>query len=116
MDMNAYQDEAATTAIYPGAGNPHSFDALAYTTLGLTGEAGEIANKVKKLLRDHDDLPAAIADARDTLAAELGDVLWYVAMLANQLDYDLEAIARGNLAKLADRANRGTLTGSGDQR
>lgn len=118
MDMNAYQDGAATTAIYSGAGDVDDLDGLTYTVLGLAGEVGEVANKAKKILRDVDpaDRLAELDAKRDVLAAELGDVLWYVAMLASQLGYSLEEIARDNLAKLAGRAERGTLTGSGDQR
>lgn len=109
MDLNQYQRQARTTARYPQVGsNP------IYPTLGLCGEAGEVADKVKKVLRDRGGVfePPLVED----LALELGDVLWYVAQLASELGLDLEAVARGNLAKLAARAERNTLAGSGDHR
>lgn len=114
MNFLDYQHGTATTAIYPGAGDMGSVTGLSYVTLGLTGEAGEIANKVKKILRDSN---GEITTAhRTVLAAELGDILWYVSQLATQLGVPLEDIARQNLSKLADRKERGTLGGSGDTR
>ncbi|MBM5815942.1 MAG: nucleoside triphosphate pyrophosphohydrolase family protein [Cyanobacteriota bacterium] len=109
MDLKAYQAAAASTARYPDAGsNP------IYPTLGLCGEAGEVAEKVKKVLRDQGGHFGA--ENRAALALELGDVLWYLARLASELDLDLEAIAEANLAKLASRAERNVIAGSGDQR
>jgi NTP pyrophosphatase (non-canonical NTP hydrolase) len=109
MDFQTYQQRSRATARYPDAGsNP------IYPTLGLCGEAGEVAEKVKKVLRDGGgqfDGPI-----REALKLELGDVLWYVAQLASELDLSLEAIAEANLAKLASRAARNVITGSGDQR
>lgn len=109
MELNDYQLRARATARYPQAGaNP------IYPTLGLCGEAGEVADKVKKVLRDqggHFD-----ATVLEGLKLELGDVLWYVAQLASELGYDLEAIASANLAKLASRAERDVIGGSGDRR
>lgn len=109
MDINAYQAAARRTAAYPDVGqNP------VYPTLGLTGEAGEVADKVKKVLRDREgvfDDPT-----REAIKLELGDVLWYVAQLASELGYDLEEVATANLNKLASRAARGRIGGSGDQR
>lgn len=109
MDLRTYQSRAALTALYPDVGsNP------IYPTLGLCGEAGEVADKVKKVLRDHG---GTFSDAiRADLALELGDVLWYVARLASELNLELEAVAEGNLAKLASRAERNVIAGSGDQR
>lgn len=110
MNMNAYQDQAASTAIYPGRG---TVAGLAYVGLGL-GEAGEVQGKIKKILRDSD---GRLEDAqRIEIMKELGDVLWYVAMIADEIAIDLESVARQNLAKLADRRERGVLTGSGDNR
>jgi NTP pyrophosphatase (non-canonical NTP hydrolase) len=103
--MNEYQSEACTTAVYPQA------KGLEYTALGLAGEAGEIANKVKKVLRD-----GASAYDPDALANELGDVLWYVAMFAEELGIDLDDIAVLNLSKLKSRQKRGVLKGAGDNR
>lgn len=109
MDLQTYQARAALTAFYPDAGaNP------IYPTLGLCGEAGEVADKVKKVLRDHGG--AFTDQLRADLALELGDVLWYLARLASELNLDLAAIAEGNLAKLASRAARNVIAGSGDQR
>ncbi len=109
MDLNAYQDAARQTALYPDAGsNP------IYPTLGLTGEAGEVADKVKKVLRDRDG--HFDDQIRAEIALELGDVLWYVAQLASEMGYDLEEVANQNLQKLRDRSARGQLKGSGDHR
>lgn len=109
MDLNSYQQSARTTARYPDAGrNP------IYPTLGLSGEAGEVADKVKKVIRDRGGV---FDDAvRDDLKLELGDVLWYVAQLASELDLSLEEVAEANLAKLSCRAARGRIHGSGDHR
>ena len=104
-----YQRQAAETAIFP------KHQALEYLTLGLTGEAGEIANKVKKLIRDGADVEG-YNDKLNQIANELGDVLWYCAMLANELDANLGRIMEANLYKLADRKTRGVIGGSGDNR
>ncbi|DAZ89906.1 MazG nucleotide pyrophosphohydrolase domain [Mycobacteroides abscessus subsp. abscessus] len=112
--LTEYQRRAAETAIYPGADDIESVDGLAYVTMGLVGEAGEIANKVKKILRD--DGGVITASARLRLVFELGDVLWYLAQTATQLGIDLDSIAGMNIAKLASRSERGTLQGSGDAR
>ena len=103
MGLDDYQKLAAKTAIYKST---HS---ILYPALGLAGEAGEVANKVKKMLRDGDF-------DRQAIAAEVGDVLWYVAALCRDLNIDLQDIAMGNLKKLYGRKARGTLTGSGDTR
>lgn len=103
MTMNDYQRLAADTAIYSSAHR------LLYPALGLAGEAGEVANKIKKMLRDN-------KFDRDGVAAELGDVLWYVAALARDLNVDLQDLAMGNLEKLYSRKERGTLGGNGDNR
>ena len=109
MEMNSYQDAARTTAAYPDVGrNP------IYPTLGLTGEAGEVADKVKKVIRDRGGV--FDADTREAIKLELGDVLWYVAQLASELGYDLNEVAEANLQKLSSRAARGRIGGSGDQR
>lgn len=112
VQFNEYQDRAATTAIYPGAGSG-SVMALAYLGLGL-GETGEVQGKLKKVLRDSDG--TVTPEAREAIAGELGDVLWYVAMLARELNLSLDDIATDNLEKLAWRAQRGVIKGSGDTR
>ena len=109
LDLNTYQNAARLTALYPDAGNNPI-----YPTLGLSGEAGEVADKVKKGLRDRGGhFDNAI---RAEIALELGDVLWYVAQLASELGYELEDVANQNLQKLRDRSARGQLKGSGDHR
>lgn len=111
--FEAYQLVSADTAIYPGAGTGED-KAIVYTLLGLTNEAGEVAGKYKKVLRDSGGL---LTDAKKSeLAAELGDVLWYLANLAGELGFGLEDIAVANLTKLGSRKERGVLGGSGDNR
>jgi|ERR1700749_4959063 len=106
--LDEYQELATKTAIY-GAGNK-----VAYPILGLVGEAGEIANKFKKVLRDDNSI---LSEAkRDALLDELGDVLWYCAALANDLDTTLSDVASRNVEKLHARMERGTIQGSGDKR
>ena len=106
MNINTYQQQAAKTAIYK--------DKLIYPTLGLAGEAGEIANKVKKVLRDNSgELDESV---RQNLIDELGDVLWYIAALSTDLKTDLSEVANKNIEKLNSRKNRGVIGGSGDNR
>ena len=109
MRLADYQQASRVTAVYPGAG-----DNLLYPTLGLCGEAGEVAEKVKKMVRDDDGV--LTDERRDALAKELGDVLWYVAQVATEAGLELDAIAQANLDKLLSRRDRGVLQGSGDER
>jgi len=102
-DFNSYQRSASKTAIYP---DEHR---ILYPALGLAGEAGEVANKVKKILRDGTFNREAIAD-------EVGDCLWYIAALCRDLKVDMGELAQKNLDKLADRKERNVLQGSGDTR
>lgn len=104
--LNEYMHEAATTAVYP---NQTNIEAVGYLTLGLTGEAGEVANQVKKIVRD--DGGNVSFERQLKLLDEIGDVLWYAAMLAQELGADLETVALTNLAKLQGRAADGTLRG-----
>ena len=104
-----YQNKAAETAIFPKE------KALEYLTLGLAGEAGEIANKVKKLIRDGADREEYHAKL-NAIGHELGDVLWYCAMLAKEVEMNLGRIMEDNLEKLADRKARNRLQGDGDNR
>jgi NTP pyrophosphatase (non-canonical NTP hydrolase) len=108
MQLDAYQEAARKTAIYEAR---HK---VVYPALGLASEAGEVAGKVKKVLRDRGG--AFEAEQIEALKDELGDVLWYVAVLAADLGLSLDAIAEGNVAKLASRRERGALGGEGDQR
>lgn len=109
-ELNTYQNVARATAIYP---RDDKMLALAYVSLGL-GEVGEFQGKVKKIIRD--EAGVISPEKREALAHELGDILWYVANAAAELGYDLEWVARENMEKLASRAERGVLTGSGDNR
>lgn len=109
MDSNYYQTEALRTAIYPNLGkNP------VYPTLGLVGEAGEVADKIKKIIRDKGGVMGE--SDREKIALEVSDVCWYLAMLAYELDYTLGEIMQMNLDKLSSRQQRGVLSGSGDDR
>ena len=107
-DLDMYQQVAKTTAIYPRE------QAIIYPTLGLTGEAGEVANKVKKIIRDgsnkNDDRMVS------EIKSEIGDCLWYIAVLADDIGCKLSDIANLNLIKLANRKEKGTIHGSGDNR
>lgn len=109
MDFKTYQKDSRQTAKYTAAGKN-----FIYPTLGLASEAGEVAGKVKKIMRD--DGMAVSAEKREQIKDELGDVLWYVAQVATEFDLDLEEIAQNNLTKLLSRMERGVLGGSGDNR
>lgn len=108
MDLNEYQKRAMEIAKYPS-----EYDVI-YPALGLTGEAGEVADKVKKVIRDNYGL---FDDKRKAeIAKELGDVLWCIAAMSNDLGYDLDTIANMNIAKLSSRKERGVIGGEGDNR
>ena len=109
MDLSEYQSRSRATAVYPAAG-----DNLLYPTLGLCGEAGEVAEKIKKMIRDDDGV--LTDERRSALSQELGDVLWYLAQLATEADLELAAIAEANIEKLSSRQRRNVLQGSGDDR
>tara|TARA_Y100001968_G_scaffold297520_1_gene306661 strand:+ start:111 stop:440 length:330 start_codon:yes stop_codon:yes gene_type:complete len=109
MELNHYQKESRKTALYPNVGQ----NAI-YPTLGLVGEAGEVADKVKKILRDKNGV--FDEDSKDAIKFELGDVLWYISQLSSELGYELEEIANANLEKLNSRKIRGNIQGSGDNR
>lgn len=108
MTLNEYQQAAIKTAIYPNDNN------ITYLALALCGEAGEVADKVKKVLRDKNgqfyqpDIHA--------IAMELGDVLWYAAALAHVIGFKFHDVGRLNIEKINTRMERGTLHGSGDTR
>ena len=109
MNFNQYQTKSRKTAGYPAIGHP-----VIYPTLGLTNEAGEVAGKIKKVFRDQDGQISA--ETREALKAELGDVLWYLAQVATELDLTLDEIAEYNIKKLYSRLERGKFRGDGDNR
>lgn len=108
MEVNEYQQMALETAVYPKEYQ------IIYTALGLTGEAGEVSDKVKKVLRDNDGL--FTEERKREIAKELGDVAWYLAVCAHDIGYTLEEICQMNYNKLKSRQQRGVLGGSGDNR
>ncbi len=113
MDFLAYQEQAITTAVYPSQAK------ILYPAIGLANEGGEVLGKVKKWLRDETDnwLRGEISDERKAaILDELGDVLWYAALVAEDLDASLSDVAQANLDKLFGRKERGTLQGDGDVR
>jgi len=109
MTADFYEMKAGQTAIFPKS------QALEYLALGLTSEAGEVAGKVKKLIRDGEDVEG-FEMKKMAIASEVGDVLWYCAMLAKEVGVPLNDIMKDNLKKLHGRKVRGTLHGSGDNR
>lgn len=108
MTLNDYQKGALETAIYPNECK------IIYPALGMCGEAGEVADKVKKVIRDN--AQNFTDEKKAEIAKEIGDVLWYCATLAHDLGYSLEAIGEMNYAKLKSRQERGKLGGDGDNR
>ena len=109
MTAEFYEMKAGQTAIFP------KHKALEYLALGLTSEAGEVAGKVKKLIRDGEDVEG-FELKKIAIASEIGDVLWYCAMMAKEVGVPLDEIMKENLKKLHGRKVRGTLHGSGDNR
>lgn len=114
MEMNEYQEATSKTAIYPGHEEVGGSEAINYLIVSLCGEVGELANKWKKVMRDR----YGIADLKflEDAADELGDVLWYVAQLSQQLGCSLESLGKENIEKLRLRKERGVIKGSGDKR
>lgn len=108
MNFKDYQDWTETSAIYK-QNCPEWSDKIAYVTLGLAGEAGEIANKVKKVLRDG-------TYNKNDILNELGDVLWYLARCCSENNISLVAVAERNMEKLRERMKNNTIKGSGDNR
>ena len=109
MDFNTYQKNARLTAQYPNLGSNYI-----YPTLGLVGEAGEVAEKVKKAIRDKKGI--FDEESKNGIKKELGDVLWYISNLCNEFNFELEEVALQNLEKLNLRAAKGNISGSGDDR
>ena len=106
MTLNEYQQKALETAIYPTP--------IIYPALGLCGESGEVAGKVKKVIRDNNS--EFTSEKKAEIAKEIGDVLWYCATLSKDLGYTLDEIAEINYQKLHSRQLRGKLGGNGDNR
>lgn len=113
LNFETYQKESKKTAIY----QQHTDGRLGnlyYVTLGLMGEDGEIAEKIKKVIRDEGG--EVNDEKKELLKKEIGDVLWYMAQLCTELDLEFEEVAQHNLEKLLSRQKRGKLQGSGDER
>ena len=109
MDFKTYQKQARLTAQYPNLGSNNI-----YPTLGLVGEAGEVAEKVKKVIRDNNYV--VDIESKKGIKKELGDVLWYLSNLCTEFNFSLEEVALQNLEKLKLRAEKGKISGSGDDR
>lgn len=113
MNFSEYQKASRKTAVYPNLG-----DNLPYLALGIVDEAGEVAGKVKKLIRDQNftSIRELSSEQKQELVKEVGDVLWYAAQIATEMDTGLEEVAEQNIEKLYSRLERDTLKGSGDNR
>lgn len=109
MNFQEYQEKSRRTAKYPNVGNN-----FIYPTLGLSGEAGEVAEKIKKVIRDKNGI--IDVETRELIKKELGDVIWYVSQLATEINLSLDDIANHNIEKLLSRLERDKLSGSGDVR
>lgn len=109
MDFKEYQKKSRKTAKYPDVDSN-----FIYPTLGLAGEAGEVAEKIKKIIRD--DGGQVLPERKKEIEKELGDVLWYLTQIATELNLELDQIAEKNIEKLYSRLERGQIGGSGDNR
>ena len=109
MDFKTYQEQSRKTAVYPDKGNN-----FIYPTLGLVGESGEVAEKIKKVIRDNESV--IDENVKSAVMKELGDVLWYLSQLASELNLSLDEIANENLEKLSSRMERNQIHGEGDDR
>jgi NTP pyrophosphatase (non-canonical NTP hydrolase) len=108
MNFDEFQSRSKSTAIYPDQGSNYLYPAL-----GLCSEAGEVADRIKRIQRDDNNV---VTDAkRQEIASELGDVLWYVAQLATEFGLSLNDVADGNIANLSNRRRNSTLQGFGDR-
>lgn len=110
MTLDEYQKQALVTAVF----SDDDFKDLAHWVFGINGEAGEIAEKIKKIIRDKNGVVGE--DDKQELVKEMGDVLWYLAVLAKHLGYDFEEVGQRNIIKLRDRQKRNMIGGSGDNR
>lgn len=109
MDFETYQKQSRKTALYPDINKN-----FVYPTLGLVGESGEVAEKIKKVIRDKNGV--IDENTKSEIKKELGDVLWYISQLAAELNLSLDEIANENLQKLSSRMERNKLHGEGDNR
>lgn len=114
MQINDYATQALSTDLYDRTDQAIDSHAMLEKVFGLVGEAGEVAEKFKKILRDQDGI--ATDENKKELAKELGDVLWYINSVGVYLGYDLESIAQMNLDKVLSRKARNVTKGSGDNR
>lgn len=121
MDFRRYQELAGETAVYPSMATVSEINGevtgvlhIGYPVFGLLGEAGELAEKTKKIIRDKN----CIIDDSELLGLmyELGDIMWYIARICTELNVSMESIAQMNIQKLKDRKERGVIQGSGDHR
>ncbi|MBP9727806.1 MAG: nucleoside triphosphate pyrophosphohydrolase family protein [Candidatus Moranbacteria bacterium] len=109
MNFQEYQEQSRKTAIYPKAG-----DNFVYPVLGIAGESGEVAEKIKKVLREKNGI--VDEETKQEIEKELGDLLWYMSQLASELSISFDGIAQKNIIKTQSRMERGTLLGNGDNR
>lgn len=110
MDFNEYQEFTKTTALYPKIGG----HGILYPVLGLSGEVGEVSEKIKKIFRDKNGVFGV--DDTGEITKELGDVLWYISQISAELGVDLDDVATRNISKLTSRKDRDQLHGNGDNR
>lgn len=109
MTFEKYQKESRKTALYPNKDNN-----FIYPVLGLCSESGEIAGKIKKVIRDEGGI--VNEQKREEIKKELGDVLWYISQIATELGLSLDSVAQANIEKLQSRLERNKISGSGDDR
>ena len=109
MNFEEYQEQVGKTSIFPDDGR-----AYIYATLGLSGETGEVAEKIKKIIVNKNGVISE--ESKKEIKKELGDVLWYLSQLATELNLSLEEVAEENVRKIYDRMERGVLKGDGDNR
>ena len=107
MNFNQYQEQAKITAIYPVVG-----ESYVYPMIGLSGEVGELNEKIKRVFRGS----YSLEEIKPALLLELGDILWYVTMVATEFGFSMDDVASTNLEKLNKRMSEGKINGSGDNR
>lgn len=110
MELNEYQKKAISTAVYPKKYK------IIYPAMGVGDEAGEVLGKVKKWMRGDDGKGKMSAERKEKITDEMGDVLWYLAVLASDLGVSFDDIAKANVNKLQLRKKKGKLKGDGDKR